>query len=134
MQLIFCLTLLIALFTMVINKIINYLIFMSSLLNKFGQRVKHYRGERGLTQEELASILNIATSTLSAWENGKAQLTNSNLIKLCNALKVSEEELFSFCATTNTDNSNLNTIMNLAQQLSPIKQKQVIEIIKTFID
>lgn len=107
---------------------------MSNFTKKFGLQIKGYRELKGLTQEDLAEKLDIASNTVSAWENGKIFPKYISIVSLCNALKVSEEELFSFCATTNTDNSNLNTIMNLAQQLSPIKQKQVIEIIKTFID
>ena len=107
---------------------------MESFYKKFGQKVKFYRNVKDYTQEELASIIGVATSTISAWENGKALITKTHLIELCKVLSIAPEDLFSFVSSSyKTDNKNLKEIVNLAEQLSPDKQLQVIAILKTFI-
>ena len=42
---------------------------------QFGESVRRLRRERGLTQEQLASRLNVAFQTISKWEREKATRT-----------------------------------------------------------
>ena len=37
---------------------------------EFGERLKHYRKQRGLTQQELADILGVSNKSVSRWESG----------------------------------------------------------------
>ena len=108
---------------------------MSDFLKKLGIQIKGYRELQKYSQETLAEKVNVAANTVSAWENGKSFLEYPTIIKLCNALCIDEEDLFSFCTLKSiSKDSNLNKILNLSQQISPAKQKQVIQILETFVD
>ena len=58
-----------------------------------GARIAKIRESKGLSQAELANLLNIHTTTLSRWENGHMQPKISVIQELCKALNISESEL-----------------------------------------
>lgn len=60
---------------------------------EFGQRLKKARKERGLTQEQLASILNITTNHLGKIELGKREVSIDVLFELSEILDVSIDVL-----------------------------------------
>ena len=51
-----------------------------------GGRIKSARTNKGLTQQELADQLYIPMTTLSTYENNKAELKGSVVVELANAL------------------------------------------------
>jgi len=69
---------------------------ISQLREKFGQRVRLMRSERGLTQEQLAERAGISVDFLSLIERGKSSPSFENLDELADALEVSVAELFNF--------------------------------------
>jgi putative transcriptional regulator len=40
---------------------------------EFGQLIREFRQEMGLTQEQFASFLGVVYPTINRWENGRAQ-------------------------------------------------------------
>jgi len=58
-----------------------------------GSRVKEERRKRGLEQEELAEISNVATRTIGQIENFKGNPTLKTIDKLAKAFKMELEEL-----------------------------------------
>lgn len=58
-------------------------------------RIKEYRGERGLTQAELAELVGVTRKTVNTVENGIFTPSALLAIKLARALGVSVEQLFS---------------------------------------
>lgn len=58
-----------------------------------GHRVRTLRRMRDLTQEELAEKLDISASFLGHIERGTRVASLETLVALCNALKVSPQEL-----------------------------------------
>lgn len=38
-----------------------------------GEKIKHFRKAKGISQEELAVKLNVVRQTVSKWENGVSQ-------------------------------------------------------------
>lgn len=58
-----------------------------------GQKIKKLREERGLTQVELAVIVNISTVYLGFIENARRQPSLKTLEKLARALKVKSRDL-----------------------------------------
>ena len=64
-------------------------------LNIIGGFIKQERKAKGLTQVELAKILNVSEKTISKWECGNGFPDTSLMLPLCEALGVSANELLS---------------------------------------
>lgn len=59
----------------------------------FGEFLAIRRKEKGLTQKDLANILYVSESTVSKWEQNRANPDITLILTLANALDVSEHEL-----------------------------------------
>ena len=60
-----------------------------------GERIKQYRYEAGMTQEELAAALGVTQENISQIEHDKINITLVKLNELCDALGVSPKKFFS---------------------------------------
>ena len=58
-----------------------------------GKKIRQYRKDRGMTQEELAEKTNLSTNHLGALERAEKNLTLANLINIANALDVTADML-----------------------------------------
>lgn len=58
-----------------------------------GKLIAELRKEKGLTQQQLADLLNLSNKTISKWESGMGSPDISNLPPLADALGVSVDEL-----------------------------------------
>ena len=58
-----------------------------------GDNIKKIRSEKGISQEELASRLNVVRQTLSKWERGISAPDSQMLIKIAEELGVTANEL-----------------------------------------
>lgn len=63
---------------------------------QLGAKIKRLRQKSGLTQEQLAERIDIATRTLSGIETGENFLTADTLEKIVEVLDVSCADLFAF--------------------------------------
>jgi len=61
-----------------------------------GKRIQEIRKQRKLTQEKVAEIMNIETTSLSNIENGKYYPSAENLEKIAQILNISPQILFQF--------------------------------------
>lgn len=62
---------------------------MDNIINmKLPERLNELRLERGLSQKELAKIINVAPSRISEWENSKKRPVYEDLIALANVFNV----------------------------------------------
>ena len=59
----------------------NYL-FYYFIMNKFSQRLKEVRLEKGITRREMAKVLNVSERLISYWENDKRECDFDTLLKL----------------------------------------------------
>jgi len=69
----------------------------SPLIERVGQRIKEFRtayGERGISQEALATKMGVATNTISRWETATVRPTIEDLEKLARFFGKSIEEFF----------------------------------------
>ena len=72
---------------------------MKSELNvQIGQRIQYLRKQRGMSQEQLAEALNIATSSLSYIETGRGFMMLATLENLSKILQVKPYEIFQFAS------------------------------------
>ena len=65
-----------------------------NIKQELGAKIKRIRKKRGLTQEQLAELIDISSRNLSNIEIGANFPKADTLEKLLNALKVTTEELF----------------------------------------
>lgn len=65
-----------------------------NIKKQLGAKIKRLRIKKGLTQEQFAEKINIATRTLSGIETGENFLTADTLEKILDVLNVSSSELF----------------------------------------
>ena len=61
--------------------------------NLIGKRLKSFRNEYNITQEELANILNTTHSTISAYENGKTTILTAFAYEICKKYHISMDYL-----------------------------------------
>ena len=60
---------------------------------KIGKFISECRKKQGLTQVDLALMLNITDRAVSKWENGKSLPDASIMLELCSILKISVNDL-----------------------------------------
>ncbi len=58
-------------------------------MNKFSERIKELRIEKGYSRKTLASLLFISERLVSYWENGQRECDFDMLIKISNVFDVS---------------------------------------------
>lgn len=56
-------------------------------------RLKSLRAEKGLTQKELAKLMNKSVTGLASWEQGLSEPSVNDLIQLCKIFDVSADYL-----------------------------------------
>jgi transcriptional regulator with XRE-family HTH domain len=67
-----------------------------AVLVKFGDRVRKFRREKGLSQEELSFKANLHRTYIGMIERAEKNITLVNIEKIANALGVSVNELMKF--------------------------------------
>ncbi len=80
------------------------------------QRIKELRSEKKLTQNELASLLGIAKTTLAAYEQGKNEPSISMLIKMAHCFNVSTDYLIGLTQSRLPENRNISEELNLSDK------------------
>ena len=63
-------------------------------LQKFGKRLKFIRRDNGLTQLELAEILDMSPNFIGMIERGERNTTVENVFKIARALGIKPSNLF----------------------------------------
>lgn len=74
----------------------------------FGKKVKLLRKERGLTQKQLADMVGVAVSAISAYEAGNRYPTYSGLVSLARIFHVSTDYFLGIENTRIVDVSGLD--------------------------
>lgn len=62
-------------------------------MNKFPKQLQQAIKENGLNQTKLAELLNTSQQTISHWCTGENEPSLDDLIKLCQILNISADEL-----------------------------------------
>ena len=63
------------------------------LRRSLGEVLKEHRPESGMTQEFVAERMGVSRQAVSKWENGTADPSTSNLLKLARLYGITPEEL-----------------------------------------
>lgn len=65
----------------------------STILIKFGERVREIRTQKGLSQEQLAHIANVHRTYIGMIERAEKNITLINIEKIANALEIDIKDL-----------------------------------------
>jgi transcriptional regulator with XRE-family HTH domain len=65
----------------------------TNIMNKFAEKLKEQRVEKGLLQKDVAKHLNVIANTVSMWECGDNEPSFDTLIKIAKFFNVSTDYL-----------------------------------------
>lgn len=102
---------------------------MNEFLDQMGRRIPARRKELGLTQEQLAEIVNLSEQTISTAECGKKALRPENIAKLSAALNCSTDYLLLGIDSPGA----LETISRVISNLTPLQYQCLNCIIDNFL-
>lgn len=57
-----------------------------------GEKIYNLRKKKNLSQEDLASVLNVSRQTISKWETGESNPDVDKIVPLCNFFEISTDE------------------------------------------
>ncbi|EHL97213.1 helix-turn-helix transcriptional regulator [Lentilactobacillus parafarraginis] len=77
----------------------------------FKNKLKYYRLQQKLTQENVADHLHVSRKTISGWENGRSYPDLTEVVELCKIFHISTDELL-------TDSNVLNHFADQENQLN----------------
>ena len=103
--------------------------------HSIGKTIKDLRKSRGLTQEELAEMINISPRSLSNIEVGACFVKSETLEKIIESLNISTEELFanSHIKTKNELICEIDKFINKAKNDTKTLEK-IYKILKCLIE
>ena len=102
-------------------------------LKAVGQRIKEAREAKGLTQEDLAAIVDLSPTHVSVIERGLKVAKLDTVVAIANALDVSADSLLIDVVTQST-NGVTNDLSELLMKL-PLKEKRkILKAVKILIE
>lgn len=98
---------------------------------KIGKFIAQMRKEKGLTQQQLADILNISNKTVSKWERGNGMPEVSLMLPLCKALGINVNELLTGEKLTDSDYKKKaeENMMDLVKEKEESKKKIMLSVV-----
>lgn len=82
-----------------------------------GLKIKEFRDQRGLTQKELADLIEMGNTTIANYEKGFRTPKKNTLFKIASALNVTIDDLFPILKQS--DNSIIESIEEILSKLDP---------------
>ena len=104
-----------------------------SIKKQLGLKIKRLRQKQGLTQEQLAEKIDIATRTMSGIETGENFVTSETLEKIIKVLNISGSELFAFDHIKPKDELKEELIEDIKNLTDRNKIETVYKIVKAAI-
>lgn len=108
---------------------------MSDLTNYIGLKIRYYRKERKLSQEELAFKAALHNTYIGQLERGEKNVTIESLAKVCAAMDITLVEFFQGPQATTSQflSIELEQIITLLEGRSKEDQQKVLAIIETLL-
>lgn len=97
---------------------------MKNTTETLGARIKAQRIRRGMTQEELAEVMCIPKSTISAYENDKVDIKSSVIVELAKVLETDANYLLGMEAPE--EDAFVYEAMDLLMKINDEKIKQLL--------
>jgi transcriptional regulator with XRE-family HTH domain len=108
---------------------------MSILSVEIGQRIRNYRLQQKLSQEELAEKCGLHPTYIGQVERGEKNATIGSISKIASGLNISLSMLFEHIEDYEKNKSNYPSIAySLIQSVSEPNQEKIVEIIQTILE
>ena len=88
-------------------------------LMQVGNRIYQARTSRGLTQENLAEMMDVSVQMVSNLECGRKAIRPENLVKLCDALNISADYVLFGKLTPH----NISHVLEIANKIANLSEK-----------
>ena len=69
-----------------------------------------YRKEKGISQKELANLLNISPPSVSIWETGRNSIDINNLYNICKILDISFNDILGKYNNNKEENEEIREV------------------------
>lgn len=102
---------------------------MGDTAAKFGQRIRYFRKEKRLSQEQLAELCELHPTYIGQLERGEKNPTIETMLQLCKGLQLTPERLFENFPAENNQ-SVPQRAYNLFLQIPPEKQQAMLELLE----
>lgn len=104
------------------------------MIDKYiGKRIKQYRMQKGLTQEQLAEQVELSRNYISSIERGVSSLSIEKIVDIINTLDCTADDIF-----TDVINKSYDVkVSKIAEQLSELtkaEQERVLKVIEVLIE
>lgn len=112
-------------------------------INKYiGEKIKHFRTSKNLTQQEVAEYLGTTSQTVSRYENGVLQTNQDVLFKLADFFSVSINDFFPPVNTKQNDDLSIldNVLYTHKDKIDSVKnlpiekQQAIANAVKSVLD
>ncbi|RUL47224.1 helix-turn-helix domain-containing protein [Lysinibacillus antri] len=108
---------------------------MEEIVQVVGERIRNFRKERGLSQEELAHQASLHNTYIGQLERGEKNATIESLYKITNALGITLEELFHNTQTGPKANSlEITQIISLLENKSKKDQHTLLQLLELLVN
>ncbi|MFC5405100.1 helix-turn-helix domain-containing protein [Cohnella soli] len=109
---------------------------MSEILALVGERIRNFRKEKGLSQEELAHLASLHPTYIGQIERAEKNVTLESLDKLTRALGISLETLFQHIQPASDEDAayTLPQLVTLLQTKSLEDQQYALKLIQQMLD
>lgn len=108
---------------------------MSNLPKVIGERIRNFRKEKGLSQEELADIANLHATYIGQLERGEKNATLESIEKVAKALEISLEDLFrSIHPNPDSQEYTLSQIITRLQTRNIEDQKIILKLLELLLE
>lgn len=97
-----------------------------------GARVREKREEQGISQEQLSELSGLSTVYISLIENARKKPSLSSLLKVCNALNVTMDELL-VGNQTPSEKDYQSDISLLLMQISPMEKRFITSMVRHMV-
>ncbi len=104
---------------------------MKTTKELLGERIRELRKIRGLTQEQLAELIDVEQKHVSRLELGKSFPTIERLEKIAGALNVPLKDFFDFMHLESPD-TRVHNMEELVKGMNEDYQRIIYKIVKTF--
>lgn len=107
---------------------------MSVIIKRFGERVKHFRTQKGLSQEKLAELSGLHPTYIGQVERGEKNCTLESAEKISIGLQIPVEKLMGRITPLSEESDISNRIYDRLVKLSEKDQQSISNILNQIID